>query len=60
MAERGVDLQTEHKVEQWRRDVAAEIHHLQNQFKLQRLKDDDEDSSNLSQVAALFRDIHDL
>ena len=59
MAERGVDLQTEQKIDKWRRDVASEIHHLQSQLKYQRSREDD-DGISVSQVSSFIREMHDL
>ena len=55
MVERGVDLQTEHKISQWRRDVASEMHHLQTQLEQHRTKDEDDNTSY-----SLVKDIHEL
>ena len=59
MAERGVDLQTEQKIDKWRRDVASEIHHLQSQLKYRRSQDED-DGVGISQVSSFIREMHDL
>ena len=59
MAERGVDLQTEHKIDRWRRDVASEIHHLQSQLTYYRTQEEEAGISN-SQVSSLIKDIRDM
>ena len=58
MAERGIDLQTEQKIDKWRRDVASEIHHIQNQLRYHRSQGDD--GIPVSQVSSFIRDMHDL
>ena len=53
------DARSDHKVEQWKREMTREIHSLQQQVNSQRSRDGDDNSAG-SQVAALSRDLHEL
>lgn len=53
------DARSDHKVEQWKREMTREIHSLQQQVNSQRGRDGDDNSAG-SQVAALSRDLHEL
>ena len=59
MTEKGVDLQTERKIEQWRREMLSEMNMMQSQISIYRSKDDDY-GIQASQGAALLRDITEL
>jgi hypothetical protein len=59
LAEKGVDLQTERKIEEWKRKMIGEVHDLQTD--LQRYKGREEDRQyGESQIAALSREINEL
>ncbi|XP_064625709.1 myosin-2 heavy chain, non muscle-like [Lineus longissimus] len=59
LAEKGVDLQTERKMEEWKRNMIGEVHDLQTE--LQRYKGREEDRQyGESQIGALSREINEL
>ena len=57
--EKGIDLQTERKIEQWKRDMKAEMQLLQSQIQLTKSKEEDSSLTNI-QVAALVREVQDM
>ncbi len=54
VAERGVDLRTEEKLETWRRDVASQIEALQTQLR------DAGVGAGASHASDLVRELHDM
>ncbi len=58
IAEKGVDVQTERKVEQWRKEVMAEMHHIQAEINLHRQSRVSEDYGSLA--SSMAREINDV
>ena len=57
--ERGVDMNTERKVDSWKRDMMSEVSMLQTQLSMYKTNQDDA-SRGTSQMAALIRETQDL
>ncbi|XP_013414443.1 uncharacterized protein LOC106176555 [Lingula anatina] len=58
ISEKGIDLNTERKIEQWRRDMSTEIQVLQSQLQIYRTADDSQRFTE-GQLASLIREVHD-
>ena len=56
--EKGVDLNTEHKIDSWRRDMLADIQMMQSQMQMMRCRDDDIVSSSHS--AAIHKETSEM
>ena len=60
MAEKGVDVATERKMESWKHEVLADIALLRNQMQFYRSKDDDFSMQGAAQTSALLKEMHDV
>ena len=58
VSEKGVDIVTERKMDQWRRDTMNEMQLMQNQIQLMRCRDDEATAS--LQTAAFHKEAADL
>ena len=60
VCEKGVDLQTERKLEQWRREVMGELQVLQHQLQMQRTRDDNLSVNYTSHDNSMSRELRDV
>ena len=60
VAERGMDLHLESKLEQWRRQMMTEIQLLQHQLQLQKNRDQHVTSIHNNDAASLLKEIREV
>lgn len=56
--EKGIDFNTEKKIEQWKRDMTMEMSLLESRFQVYKTGDDNRGITE-SQIASVIREAHD-